>query len=639
MNISYADCGGGGGWGCWGWDWWGFWFYIDPFAGVEIPGTPVYIDFTYISSWTGQWSDCNDLNSSLNQCTQVQTFNPVYATGYYTLTPIVKDGIEIRKDQTGWPVPDAARPSDQTVTINITIQKDSTISSCVSKIADSVDPCSIEIPITAPTKENKSVSNLTSVVFTSIEDISGVDANRIDVDTNPSTNNALILSAASIKLIGSPGSYKIVIPNIRSVSPFAISNGSLQLNYSLNWISDSMLLRNINYHFTKPFYGILRAYDDNKATWTANPNVGTSYDYRLDIFGTANVSSIPTNTKILPSNISTSNTSQVVEAVVIESATLATKDIRFKGRINTNTSNSSESLTTPTVRVSPLEISYGLSGRSVKYLLTSTTDPVTTPFIELWWSNFIGIRVVWQIQGSSKAALTSGRQDALYFKAEQSAVRNDIRKNIATTTRARTSWTIVNGVKYITWDYTLTTSDITDSEIETIVVDGGNLTIKDNIAKKPKTFWLVVLLHKDKTKSVLESGNILISKNVTSINGLLYADGALFSTDESGDIFDKDVATRNTALNQQLIINGSIITTNSIWWATNLSWGKSVGLEGTTEFEQAMIYDLNYFRKDAVWCDKNSDGDCSDAGEYPEPMVVIYDPRVISSPPKGFTVR
>jgi hypothetical protein len=63
---------------------------------------------------------------------------------------------------------------------------------------------------------------------------------------------------------------------------------------------------------------------------------------------------------------------------------------------------------------------------------------------------------------------------------------------------------------------------------------------------------------------VLESGNILISKNVTSINGLLYADGALFSTDESGDIFDKDVATRNTALNQQLIINGSIITTNSI---------------------------------------------------------------------------
>jgi hypothetical protein len=52
-----------------------------------------------------------------------------------------------------------------------------------------------------------------------------------------------------------------------------------------------------------------------------------------------------------------------------------------------------------------------------------------------------------------------------------------------------------------------------------------------------------------------------------------------------------------------------------------------------------MIYDLNYFRKGAVWCDKNSDGDCSDAGEYPEPMVVIYDTRVISDPPKGFTVR
>jgi hypothetical protein len=63
---------------------------------------------------------------------------------------------------------------------------------------------------------------------------------------------------------------------------------------------------------------------------------------------------------------------------------------------------------------------------------------------------------------------------------------------------------------------------------------------------------------------VLESGNILISKNVTSINGLLYADGALFSTDENGVIYKNDVTSRNTALNQQLIINGSIITTNSI---------------------------------------------------------------------------
>lgn len=84
--------------------------------------------------------------------------------------------------------------------------------------------------------------------------------------------------------------------------------------------------------------------------------------------------------------------------------------------------------------------------------------------------------------------MTSGRQDALYFKVEQSTIRNDIRKNIASATRARTSGTVVNGVKYITGNYTLTASDIASSEMETMVIDGGNLLIKDNIPKKAKTF-------------------------------------------------------------------------------------------------------------------------------------------------------
>ena len=72
-----------------------------------------------------------------------------------------------------------------------------------------------------------------------------------------------------------------------------------------------------------------------------------------------------------------------MEGVEIVNSSLSTKDIHFKGRINTSASELSESLAAPTVRVSPSEISYGLSGKNVTYLLTSTTDPVATPFIEL----------------------------------------------------------------------------------------------------------------------------------------------------------------------------------------------------------------------------------------------------------------
>ena len=117
----------------------------------------------------------------------------------------------------------------------MTVEKSSANSLCVNTVADGVDACSIEIPVTTPTLENRPVPDLTSITFTSIEDISAIDANRINGDSNPSTNNALLLPAAgTISVTGGPGSYKIVIPNIRSVSPFALPNGVLKLTYSLN---------------------------------------------------------------------------------------------------------------------------------------------------------------------------------------------------------------------------------------------------------------------------------------------------------------------------------------------------------------------------------------------------------------------
>lgn len=148
----------------------------------------------------------------------------------------------------------------------------------------------------------------------------------------------------------------------------------------------------------------------------------------------------------------------IFENLNIDSATFSTKNIRFSTRINT--SLDAAPLGSPRVVITPRPITYSLAGKNVKYLLSAQTDALDTSNISLSGEGFSGIKIVGQLQGNIKAAVTAGRQEAIDFKSQQSVIRDTIRKNTQILIRERVSGTTVGRVKYLEGDYTLSGTDI-----------------------------------------------------------------------------------------------------------------------------------------------------------------------------------
>lgn len=79
----------------------------------------------------------------------------------------------------------------------------------------------MSLTLQAVTQENRPIDNISSIHFENLTDTSGIDANRIDGDSDPTTNNAIGLSASSsVGIIDST----LTISGITSVAPVEISN-------------------------------------------------------------------------------------------------------------------------------------------------------------------------------------------------------------------------------------------------------------------------------------------------------------------------------------------------------------------------------------------------------------------------------
>lgn len=52
--------------------------------------------------------------------------------------------------------------------------------------------------------------------------------------------------------------------------------------------------------------------------------------------------------------------------------------------------------------------------------------------------------------------------------------------------------------------------------------------------------------------------------NVKKINGFLYADGGIMSVDSNGTLYIADSSARTFTLKDQLIMNGSLFTRNTV---------------------------------------------------------------------------
>lgn len=299
------------------------------------------------------------------------------------------------------------------------------------------------------------------------------------------------------------------------------------------------------------------------------------------------------------------------------------------------------------IKVEYPELTYNNSaGNDVVYDLTTSDDPLdTTPIETTTWEAFEWVKIVWIKEWDGKEYFVDeylGNEES-FSTINKAVVRREIEKNIAEIISGipdGKQWDVVNGVVYVEWRdlrYSQVSSGLWKND--TVVVKDGNFIIDENI---DQTLWIVTLKSGYNSTIDYETGwNVYVEKDVTYIDAIIYANGWLISADDNGDPYIQDSGTRTWDLNKQLVMKGTLFSRNTIagavyaWWSYFLPWW-----EETSDFNNAMIYDLNYIRRWNGWWDPNGDDSGNIYNEwYSNPFVILYNPEVQINPPKWFSMN
>lgn len=235
------------------------------------------------------------------------------------------------------------------------------------------------------------------------------------------------------------------------------------------------------------------------------------------------------------------------------------------------------------------------------------------------------VKLVWWAQAWWDIWATTDSKSN-YTDISKAELRASIKKNAETLIRNMTSGTIVNKVKYINWDVSLSG---TVSDYETLVIKNWNVTITWNVKTSTnKPLWIIVLNDNFNSETnlsnnrIVEKWNIFVTNNVTEINAVIYADGALVSADQSWVVYS------DSELKTALKLKWSLFTRNTIWGSALVPY-KLPGDKSTDNYDLARVYDLNNLRKVPAVCN-------GDEASETVSFTIEYDSRIQSNPPKGF---
>lgn len=431
--------------------------------------------------------------------------------------------------------------------------------------------------------------------------------------------------------------------NLKSLSPdkkkikftLKVPKNSEEIPLSQNWDFKNIEIESSSdIEFRKPFIWELKASKDWWSTWNDLPDTGTNIDYKLEVINKDSVlNNIPSTIANFKDYIKVTDNNTVLQNLSDIDA-LSTKNPKFNARINT--SESASSLWVPWIKIenwwkSSVYISYNLWGKNIKYYLSASVDDYdNNNIIELkneTENNFIWVKVIWNIQWDWKSEFTW--QEANFSDLSKSDLRQQIRSNAYRYISQMSSWDIVWWVKYIEWDINIFWNNLW---YETLVVKDWNVIINWNLTQSK--LWIIVLKDNYNVNSDYSTKwNIYIKPDVTKINAVIYADWWVISSNASWNAYTADSDSRTSDLQKQLTINWSLFTRNTIGWVI-LAWGKYIlpWWSKITDFDKAMIYDLNYLRRWNDWCDTDWDGNCitNDA------TILKYNPSVQNNPPKLF---
>ncbi len=410
--------------------------------------------------------------------------------------------------------------------------------------------------------------------------------------------------------------FKIAIPEHEMISSLPAKITKKELNFSENII------------FNKPFittdFSIENASKrleiwpslNMVLTWIINKWFSTEPSYSINDFSNNIKLTDNTNHRFekFPSSIQTNN---LKYSFTIDAATNAGLNIAPSINLDKN----------------PV-ISYTLDWKEIKYYINKSTDPNNDDKLSLSWVKWISwIKIVGTAQTTWKAATTNNIVN--FSDLSKSTLRLSVKKNVSLLTKWLSAEKLVNGVIYYNGNKKI--SDINLAWVETLIIKNWNLIIDSNNLGWIKEKFGIIVTRDDNSKTNL--WNIYLTPWVTYIKASIYADGWLISSNYSGSPYTSDTDERTNELEKQLIIKWSILTRNTIGWAVKWDSWKYIlpGWEQTTDFNKAMMYDLNYLRRSNNWWDSITNKTLNNNNS--NNVVIIYNSSIQTNPPKWFTAN
>ncbi|MDD5213671.1 MAG: hypothetical protein PHG82_04570 [Candidatus Gracilibacteria bacterium] len=424
----------------------------------------------------------------------------------------------------------------------------------------------------------------------------------LDIYNNTFNNSKICFNVKSY----SPGSKNLVF---NAIVPTYNINGDISGHKQISFIQ--------NIIFNKPFTGDLSITNASKKL-----EIGPSLNALLSISQKSSLSTYSIND--FSSSFKLADTTNH-EFTTGPSLVSSTNNLKYNFTIDAIT-NAGVNIA-PSISINP-EISYVLDGKNIKYNLNSTINPLDLNKIFLSGTAGIsGIKVVGTSQTTGKATTTNNIVN--FSDLSKSTMRSTIKRNASIITKGLIEGKVNNGVEYFNGDKKL--SQISNlSSVETLIIKNGNLIIDQNISKSK---FGIIVTRDDNSK--INIGNVYIIPGVTYISAVIYSDGGVISANDSGIPYSSDTDTRTNDLSKQLLIKGSLFTRNTIGGAVKGSTGKYIlpGGASTSDFNQAMMYDLNYVRRSNDGWDLNKILNNNNSNN----VVIIYNSSIQINPPIGFS--
>lgn len=316
-----------------------------------------------------------------------------------------------------------------------------------------------------------------------------------------------------------------------------------------------------------------------------------------------------------------------------------------------NTENSFDNSKPIGITTSPW-MSMSLKGKdgiskNVKYYLSEQQNTYWSWISQSHWNlNRIYIGGYKQTVGKDK--YVSKQLNIFSEKYDPTKLKELIYKNVSYITRNRKpDGSIVNKIKYASWDKII--SEFTDTDKwDILILKNGNLTFDTDFNAEypnpPYTSKTLVIL-REKGDISMDKWNIYIKPNVKYIAANIYADGSVMSVDSNSKRFTKSDTSRTLALQNQLVIYGSLFSQNTVWWAVKWSLDAGTSYYRPWPFKTqskpaipdnlfwALEYDLSFLRMN------NENQDIMRNHNREEPVVIIYDSKMLTNPPAIFNFK